>query len=335
MIPTHIWILGRGGMLGSHLAQAVKKSMPHGTLWECNIPQFSWEDPLQLHEEYRKATLAFAKTIQKKEERWMVLWAAGVGIIDTSEQKLRAETQIWSMFLEVLSEHLTPISEKHPGIVFLASSAGGVYGNQPNQKLTEETLCTPISAYGKEKLRQEDILKQWSTSKPGISTLIGRITNLYGSGQNLEKPQGIISHISRCLIFNRPIHIYVSLDTQRDYIFVADCANYIIRCLLHIEEETSSRTLNSTKLFASEQATTLAEIIGIFSKIAKKRPRIVCGTHAMQMKQPRASHFHSIVLQNVKPAQRTNLFAGIATIHLHQLALYRQGLLSPPKLLQK
>jgi UDP-glucose 4-epimerase len=76
------------------------------------------------------------------------------------------------------------------------------------------------------------------------------VPTLYGPGQDKRKPQGIISHLSRCLIHRRHVSIYVPLDTRRDYPFVDDCAHQIAASLARIEQ---SRSI--LKIFASEQLT--------------------------------------------------------------------------------
>ena len=64
--------------------------------------------------------------------------------------------------------------------------------------------------------------------RTGVPTMIGRITNVYGPGQNLGKAQGLISQLGKAYLLRQPISLYVSLDTTRDYIFVDDCARMII-----------------------------------------------------------------------------------------------------------
>src|SRR5262245_34903500 len=71
----------------------------------------------------------------------------------------------------------------------------------------------PASNYGAHKVRMEEALRGWSDLFPNHSCLIGRISSLYGPGQNLNKAEGVISHLSRCLIYHQPVSIYVPLDT--------------------------------------------------------------------------------------------------------------------------
>ena len=59
-------------------------------------------------------------------------------------------------------------------------------------------------------------MTQWS-QRTGLPVLIGRIANLYGPGQNLGKAQASCRSSAPRELERRPIAIWVSLDTLRDY----------------------------------------------------------------------------------------------------------------------
>jgi UDP-glucose 4-epimerase len=171
----------------------------------------------------------------------------------------------------------------------------------------------------------EEALRGWIAAFPNVSCLIGRISTLYGPGQDLQKPQGIISHLSRCLIYRRPVNIYVSLDTRRDYLFVDDCAHQIAASMGRLLAE---RPGTVKKIFAAEELVSLSQIVGVFFRMSKHRPLIIC-------RQPRASQpislkFRSQVWRNLAGLRRTDIATGIHLVHEHQLGLFRQGLLLPP-----
>jgi UDP-glucose 4-epimerase len=332
MKPALAWVLGKGGLLGSHLARAVKAQLPHTDCWDCVVPQFCWRDSALLSAQFKQAVRAFATTVQRDYGSWMVLWAAGAGVVGSTEEVLQAETRNWGLLLQLLGQHLGGL-ENRPGLVFLASSAGGVYGNSPDQPLTETSPCSPVSAYGRYKLEQEQALLAWADAHPHTTCLIGRVSNLYGPGQKLDKPQGLISQISQRLIYHCPVHIYVPLDTVRDYIFAEDCARQIVRCLARLADTTAFDPANRrvVKIFASEQATSIAQIVGIFSSIAaKQHPRMIRVPTLLSSKQPKKLQFRSVIWRDVDAAPNTPLPVGINRVHQHLLAVYRQGGLSPP-----
>jgi len=48
--------------------------------------------------------------------------------------------------------------------------------------------------------------------------MVGRMSNLYGPGQNLKKVQGLISQMCLRVLTRQPLVLYVPLDTIRDYL---------------------------------------------------------------------------------------------------------------------
>jgi len=324
MSKTLIWIVGSSGLLGSHLPRALDRHVPHSHIWQF-APRFSWADPPRLAEEVDRAAASFAAAACNKGHAWALLWCAGKGNVNSPAAMLEPEWWVWTRLLEVLGRHLVEPHRELPGYVFLASSAGGVYGGNLPQLLTENTQPRPASEYGAHKLRMEEALRNWANAFSKVSCLIGRISTLYGPGQDLRKPQGIISHLSRCLVYRHPVSIYVPLDTRRDYLFVDDCANQIATSLTRLISEQPRTAL---KIFASEQLTSLAQILGVFFRIAKRRSLIVSrqgsGRQSITLK------FRSEVWRDVDGARKTDLAAGIHLLHEHQLALFRRGLLPPP-----
>lgn len=326
MRPTLVWIVGKGGLLGSHLQRVVDDSAD-ALSWQPVIAKFSWQDPAALAEQLQQAVQAFAAAV-RDASGWLICWTAGAGVVSTSEQALHAESATWQVFLELLERHRIG---QTPGAIFLASSAGGVYGDSADYPLTEASACSPVSPYGRNKLIQETLLRDWAAQHRHIGYLIGRIANLYGLGQNLSKPQGLIAHMSRCLIYSRPIHLYVPLDTIRDYIRAHECAAHIVRCARRMLAAPMLGTARGlVKIFASEQETSLAQIVSAFTRVTHRTPHLVLAATEASRLQPRRLRFRSAVLRELGAGQPVALDVGIHALHEHHMALYRQGRLPPP-----
>ncbi len=227
MSDTLASVVGAGGLLGSHVLRAIPSDAPRVAAWDPGHPKISWHDPQCALSELACRVERFSRDVRSGPGSWAVLWCAGSGVVGTTAKSLAAEMAFFERVLLLLREHMLDL----PGHVLLASSAGGVYGDNPDQPLTEDSVCNPISDYGRHKLRQERFLLAWASGCPNVSTLIARISNLYGPGQNLAKPQGLIAHICQGLLHRTPVHVYVSLDTVRDYVFVDDCAAHLVLCL--------------------------------------------------------------------------------------------------------
>jgi UDP-glucose 4-epimerase len=317
------WIVGSGGFLGSHLRRALYQRFPQVRLWDSTPSRFRWTDSKQLPEQLISAVAAFAGAVREHGDSWALLWCAGTGAVTSSAAELEPERSAWVQMLHLLGQQL---SGRIPGSIFLASSAGGVYGGSLDELLTEHTPPHPVSDYGKHKLHMEEALRDWAAMFPNVSCLIGRISSLYGPGQNLQKNQGIVSHLSRCLIYRRSVNVYVPLDTRRDYFFVDDCAQHVAASLIR---SIAERPQVLVKIFASEELTSLARIFGLFFRLTKRRPLIVSQQTRVPT-QARSLKLRSDVWRDMKAMRKTDLAVGIHLVHEHQLELFRHGLLPPP-----
>jgi UDP-glucose 4-epimerase len=328
MKPTLAWVIGKGGLLGSHLARALAQGQPGTACWEGPPSAFCWLEPAVLTVQLARAVAAFAGAARLRYRSWLVAWAAGSGVIGSPPRTLEAETGAWRWLLELLGQHLLDGVAPLPGIMFLASSAGGVYGKGCEGVLSEAVPPCPASEYGLQKLSQEGILHEWACRWDDVGYVIGRIANLYGPGQNLAKPQGLISHLARCLIYQRPVSLYVPLDTMRDYVYAADSAELIVRCLERAREPGPGCRV--VRLIASEEGTSVARVVGVFTRLSRRPLRITCAPSPLAAQQARKLLFRSEVWPDLRLRRPMPLVLGIRSVYQHQLALFHQGLLPPP-----
>lgn len=272
------WVIGRGGLLGQSLETAIGRAggvdRSPLLLWRPPGP-IVWSGPgagaMQLRQyagEFLRAT---------GDRPWSVAWCAGAGVMGTSAQALQLETA-------ALRETLAALSIASPdgdGAFFFASSAGGVYAGVHAPPYDESSPVRPLAPYGQAKLDGEALVTAWS-SQTGMPSLIGRIANLYGPGQNLVKAQGLISQICRAHLTGQPLSIYVSLDTLRDYLFAPDCAALIRDGLVRLRgEQSATHPRVVTKILASQRAITIGAVLGEMRRIFKRSPRIVLGASAV------------------------------------------------------
>ena len=324
-MSTLAWVVGRGGLLGSCVERKISSAV-----WSPERP-IIWDDPNRLRKSVEDAVQSFhARLTAETYDTWCVYWCAGSGVVGTPADRLAAETASLRFFLDRLGAAFDKSQRFLRGQVFLASSAGGVYAGSTVHPLTEETPPQPISDYGRAKLEQEDMLRRWALGRPRVSTLVGRLSNLYGPGQRLDKPQGLISHMSRCLIFSMPVRIYVPLDTIRDYLFAEDAAARIISGMTRLEREAVSGHQHIIKVYSSGKETTVAGLIGVFRQIAKRHLRIVSGLVPVRSLQPARLQFRSTVWTDEPNPPRTELLDGVNRVHRHQLTLFQMGQLPPP-----
>lgn len=295
------WVVGGGGFLGSHLARALPDS------WSPSV-RFDWGSPQRLAAQMAEAAEAFAAQPGPRT----VCWCAGAGVVGTPAADLARETAA----LETL------LGAVHGGAdrLLLSSSAGGVYGGTPGDPLTEDSECRPVSDYGRAKLEQERRVRDWAGRNPRAAVLIARISNLYGPGQNLAKPQGLVSQLCRSLVRRRPLNLFVPIDTLRDPLYVADAAAHLAACLRRMG--TPGVTV---KIFASGESVSIAAILGILARVAKVRAPVVCGQRRDLSEQPRRLRFRSTVWTEVAPPRRTDLSAGVAAVLREMRELQQSG----------
>ena len=124
-------------------------------------------------------------------------------------------------------------------VVYL-SSGGTVYGNSTVYPIPETHNLDPTSSYGIVKVAVEQYLRMYEQLYD-FQPLIVRPANVYGPGQNLTKPQGVIGHFLKGALQNQPIQVWGDGTVRRDYIFVSDLVDMIARAI----ESDSTGTYNA------------------------------------------------------------------------------------------
>ena len=301
---TRAWVLGARGLLGSALCRALSL---RGVKPFAPSEKFQWADESRLHSQIELAVREFSAHVSQAS-RWEIYWAAGVGTMASSEEALAPETRALAWLLELIQSDVRLITM--PGKFVFSSSAGAIYAACSDEVITEQSLPAPNSAYGREKLIQEDLLRSFCAANPAMTVLLARISTLYGAGQATGKPQGLLTHVARSIVRNKPVKIYVPIDTIRDYISVDDAATEVITVL----DELNSSVGVFLKIIASERPVTIAEIISIFKRVAKKSPKITTGVSGSSMLFARRVQFRSIVPIGARMRKIRSLTIGIAQL---------------------
>jgi UDP-glucose 4-epimerase len=293
------WVIGASGLLGSNVAAAVER---RGLLWQPEAP-IGWSTP-GAADRLARAVDSFAAAASG--EPWQIAWCAGAGVTGTSAEALEAEGHVFEVLLNRLR---TAMPRDSRGVVFLASSAGGVYAGSARAPFDEFTPTRPISPYGEIKLRLEQMARSWTDDVPW-PVAVGRISNLYGPGQNLAKPQGLISQICRAHLVRQPVSIYVPLDTIRDYIFAPDCGEMVVDLLRRARLE-SGHDAFQVKVIASQRGVTIGAILAELRRVLKRRVRVIHGMSAAARYQSPDLRLISAVWTDLDRRPKTPLPVGI------------------------
>jgi len=322
-----VWVIGRGGLLGQSLEAAFDPTGSPELLWRPPEP-IAWSAPRAGAEDLRHQVGTFLRAAGDRP--WSVAWCAGAGVTGSSGPALQLELAALGETLEALAA----APRRSDGAFFFASSAGGVYAGVGAPPYNESSPVRPLGAYGQAKLDAEALVTAWS-HRTGTPSLIGRIANLYGPGQNLAKGQGLISQICRSHLTGQPVSIYVSLDTLRDYFFAPDCAEMIVEGLARLRQEQSAAQsgrgagmvsgLVTTKILASQRAITIGAVIGEMRRIFKRSPRIVLGASPISALQARDLSLRSRVWPDLDRRALTPFPVGVATTSADLLRRLQAG----------
>ena len=296
-------IIGRG-LLGESLATAGIDPLP--------LNRIVWSEPDRAKIQLRDLGREVATNAPG---RWSIAWCAGASVVGSAKEQLAFEAEALQSFLLGL-ENTDPDASK--GALFLASSAGAVHAGNQGEVISEETDTAPTSEYGHGKLTQESIVTEFA-ARTGIPLLVGRISNLYGARQNVQKPQGFISHLCRSILLKKPFVLSVPADTTRDFLHAEDAAK---RIDVWLSRPPPSGTAE-LKILAAGRSVNLAQVITTTAKVTGLRPRVVVARNAVSRLQPRHLRFASRTREDLDrgfPAR--TLERGIAESWQHTLACH-------------
>lgn len=246
------WIIGRGGLIGKSLTRLVPGHFDGG--------QIPWANGGAAAEALTCQAREFARRVG--DDPWRVIWVAGQATLSSPDQVALSER----VPFEGLVRGLAASCPQGPGGFFLASSAGGVYADSYPPPFSTSTPVAPVNSYGSLKLWQEHTATEFLTGKSPV--VIGRLGNVYGPGQNLDKMQGLISRLALAAVTKRPIRLFAPMETLRDYLFVEDAARAILASLDEAVLQGRSRTLH---VLATGHSTSIARVLRTVGEVAKRR----------------------------------------------------------------
>ncbi|HEY9475108.1 MAG TPA: NAD-dependent epimerase/dehydratase family protein [Mycobacteriales bacterium] len=185
---------------------------------------------------------------------YAVSWLATVitpHLAATQPERVTNEVATFQAFLSEVEKLPEP-----PRVV-LASSGGTIYDPSTPPPYREQSPTRPHSEYGRAKLRLEDMLR--ASTVPGI---ILRVANAYGPGQPVAAGQAVLAHWMHAICQGRPITVFGSLDTARDYVYIDDIAQAFVAAATH------PGPLPEVVNVASGEPTRLGTLLDILTELA-------------------------------------------------------------------
>lgn len=298
---TFNWVIGRGGLLGSALARGLGNSQQP----EFISRKIRWGTSSALLD----LCDGFENFLNRAgANQWQIYWCAGAGVTDSKPEELKEESDLVGSFLKFVASKKQS-SESKGGFLY-CSSAGALYGGSDDPPFSENTIPQPLGEYGKFKLLAEQHVMKFSESS-NIKTAIARIANLYGPGQSLSKQQGILSRLASATLTNKPVSIYVPLDTLRDYIYVDDCATKLL-LFANKTHENPLRKHPHIKIIASGSSSSLGEVLGTFKRVQGKNPLVIMKESAVSALQSKDLRLKSIYWQELDKIPVKGLLEGVS-----------------------
>jgi UDP-glucose 4-epimerase len=115
------------------------------------------------------------------------------------------------------------------GLVYL-STGGAAYGDTPVLPTPEDHPRRPASPYGVSKVAAEMYAACWH-ALTGMQTVTLRLANVYGPRQQPEGEAGVVAIFASRLLAGQPCTIYGDGEQTRDYVYVGDVAEAVVRAL--------------------------------------------------------------------------------------------------------
>ena len=150
-------------------------------------------------------------------------------------------------------------------VVFL-SSGGTVYGRPQSTPIPEEHPTNPTCSYGISKLMVEKYLRLYRELY-GLESCAVRLANPYGRFQRVKSAQGVISVFCYKALKGEEIQIWGDGNVQRDFIYVDDVVDAILRIL---KKDGLPPELN----IGSGIATSLNELLKVITAVCNKELKI-------------------------------------------------------------
>jgi len=263
---TTYLVTGGTGFIGSHVVDKLLNNGCHVKVFSRSAEKYR---PLPNNVEYVWGsfddTFAMAEALQGVD---VVIHAITTSLPGTSNLNIKEDIRSNLLNTIQLLELIKQKGIKH--ITFL-SSGGTVYGVAKEFPIPESHPLAPLNSYGIIKVAIENYIRMYN-KLDNIGYSILRITNPYGPRQGHVGTQGFIGSVLNKLLNNEPINIWGDGSVIRDFIYVEDVADVIVKASINQTEGTfnigsgEGRSLN-------EIINNIIEVTGIHPELNYQKGR--------------------------------------------------------------
>lgn len=267
-----ILITGAAGFIGSHLCETlIEKHKIFGLDNFCDFynPQIKWNNVSNLQQSSNFTLLeadirdenALKEIFSKHEFDLVIHLAAMAGVRPSIENpQLYTEVNI-NGTVNLLEECKKQNIKK-----FIFSSSSSIYGNNRKVPFSEnDPVDHPISPYAFTKKAGELICHTYHHLHK-ISVICLRFFTVYGQRQ---RPDLAIHKFARLILNDKPIPVYGDGSTQRDYTYIDDIIDGVLKAIDFIQTGNKYEILNlgeSRTITLSKMILTIENALGIKAK---------------------------------------------------------------------
>lgn len=262
----NIIILGAAGFIGKNLTRnLVGEKEVNLTLVDKCKSYFDdlsdlKKDNIQIKESNLDSSTNFDDLLKNQD---IVYHLVSTVVPATSNQHITSDIETNVLFSSKLFDSC--VKNKIKRVIFI-SSGGTVYGKEGTSPLSEDTPTHPISSYGVQKITIENLLYLYNYMY-GLDYRIVRLANPYGP---FQRPNGILGAVTTFTfkaLKDEVITVYGDGSVIRDYIFIDDAVNAILKI---------ANTSLDEKIFnlGSGSGTSLMEVLNIIKKVTGKELKI-------------------------------------------------------------
>lgn len=156
---------------------------------------------------------------------------------------------------------------------FLFTSSAAVYGNLPDFPKKETSHVQPLTPYAVDKYASERFTIDYGNLY-GLPTVAVRFFNVYGPRQNPDSPySGVLSIITECMKNNKTFTLYGDGSQTRDFVYVGDVVNALIKISTETKESTVYNIANGGETPLIDVIHTYEDISGVKLNISYEENR--------------------------------------------------------------
>ncbi|OGR00768.1 MAG: NAD-dependent epimerase [Deltaproteobacteria bacterium RIFOXYD12_FULL_50_9] len=185
-------------------------------------------------------------------------------LISTTLPKSSNDDPIYDVESNVIATLRLLNAARHSGVekIVFVSSGGTVYGVPRSVPISETHPTNPVCSYGIGKLTIEKYLHLYKILH-GLNYCILRLANPFGERQRVNAAQGAVAVFMNRAIHNLPIEIWGDGSVVRDYIYITDIADALVKAAFYSGKE---RLFNIGSGNGKSLNDILAEIEGLLDR---------------------------------------------------------------------